>query len=122
MVIKLIDRAVMPQVDLADYPALFDFATQRGYWPHEVQLHWSACYAHQSVDDFDPERMKPDVLTKPILISEHHVILDGHHRWAAHRLTDSRLTAYRFPLPFQRAIGLLFDYPGTYRITERRGD
>lgn len=115
-----VPRPVMPQVDEAAYPALLAFAKA---WDIEVDLETgidpATLRAHQRIDPIRAAEMPPEVLAKPILVSLDGYILDGNHRWLAHVHLDAALTAYRIDLPFEAAIRLLFDFPGTYDLADK---
>lgn len=109
-----IHRDLMPQVDEADYPALFTWARERDVKVTKLQLHPGIVRPCQAVDQQLVRVMPQAVARKPILTSVEPFILDGHHRWAEHIKTGQLIHAVRFHLRWQDAIAFLFTFPRTY--------
>lgn len=116
-----VPRPIMPQVDEKDYPTLVSWLLHdKGV---DVTVNEAcdpaALRAHQRVDRFHAERLPPGVLDKPILVSGDSYVLDGNHRWWAHvHFGINPIPAIRILRPFEEAIGLLFEFPGTYALAD----
>lgn len=109
-----IPREVMPQVEVADYPDLLKFAESRGVQYFQEEYDPRVLHPHQKVSKILVNKMGPEVLTKPALVSVDMFILDGNHRWAAHVHYGSPIPVYRFALPFEDSIRFLFEFPKTF--------
>lgn len=108
-------RAEMPQIEATAIPALVVFArdcgvaVSRQWWPTE------ALSALQCADAFDAARFPRRQLDVPILCANDLTILDGHHRWQAHKhFKTGYCPIVRFDLTFTDAKSLLFRFPGVY--------
>lgn len=107
-----VPRPVMPQIDEADYPALHAFAATQGVSMDPCTLATDALRAHQRVDAIILREMPASVLSKPVLASGDLFILDGNHRWAAHKkLHLPQVAAIKVGLEFEEAIRFLLFLP-----------
>lgn len=111
-----IPRPEMPQIDEGDYPSFMSFLHQEGFTPETKSLPPSALRAHQRVEWGRVRSMPAQLLLKPILVSIDKYVLDGNHRWHACVLRRQEVRAMIIGLPFQEAIGLLFQFPKTYTL------
>lgn len=109
-----IPRELMPQVDEANYDALFAFASENGMAVRRVVFPPNSLRTHQRVNRDYAKSMIPPVRCKPILASAEPYVLDGNHRTASHRFEGSPVPAWQFDAPFDKAMQMLFAFPGTY--------
>ena len=110
-----VPRDVMPQIDWQDLPALVDFLPSTGVEVTRLSgLDPRQLIAHQRVDRRKALAIPAEALTKPVLVSSDHYILDGNHRWLAHALRRLPIDAWQLALPFDPALDALFRFPKTY--------
>lgn len=107
-----VPRPAMPQIDEADYPALFDFADAQGVHWGRVILPPQIIHPHQRVNVDKARHMDDATLAKPILVSVEPNVLDGNHRWYAHKERNTPVPCVQFALPFEDAVKFLFSFPG----------
>lgn len=109
-----IPRSEMPQVAESAYPALLDWLPSQGVAFRHCLVPPSRLRAHQEPDRFNPATFNPALLAKPCLVAEDWFILDGHHRWMAHKANGSDVPCLWLTEPFAKALPLLFTFPATY--------
>lgn len=110
-----VPREIMPQIDEVHLPALVKFALDRDVSVAFQAVDAHALRAHQRINLTHALSMPPEVLFKPLLVSSDGYVLDGNHRWWAHVHTDLAVApTIRIGLPFEAAVGLLFEFPETY--------
>ena len=113
---KWINRHDMPQVDEKDLPRLVaDSVSTCGCEFAVADPH--TLHAHQRVQHDKAVHMPRDVVAKPIVVSADGYILDGHHRWYAHKLSGDPLLTIRLALQFEEALDWLLKLPYTYKLT-----
>lgn len=111
-----VPRAVMPQIDEADEPDFIAFAESRGAVIVREVVHPGQLLSHQRVEISHAMNMNPEVLAKPALVSKEGYVLDGNHRWYAHKLQGTDMNVIRVMLEFEAAIELMFEFPKTYDL------
>lgn len=109
-----IPRAVMPQIDEADFDAFFAFIESKGVSFTSETFSPKELRAHQRVSMDKAKHMDEATLAKPVLVSRDHYVLDGNHRWTAHVLNGTDVPAYQIDLDFEASIELMFAFPKTY--------
>jgi hypothetical protein len=106
----------MPQIDEKDLPRLVaDSVSSCGCEFAVVDP--LTLHAHQRVQHDKAVHMPREVVAKPVVISEDGFILDGHHRWYAHKLSGDPLLAIRVQLEFEKALDWLLSLEYTYKLT-----
>lgn len=111
-----IPRTAMPQVDEKDLPELVALAYQSGHHPTFEVVFPKHLHAHQRVSHERALRMPEVVKRKPVLVSADGYVLDGNHRWYAHKAEGSPLNVIRVGLEFDAALVWLFSLPFTYHL------
>lgn len=109
----LVPRPLMPQVDEADYPALFQWAAWQGVAVREETIPAAHLKHHQAVNMRRVRTMPPDLLAKPLLVDRDGYVLDGNHRAAAHLLAGTPAPCCVFDAAFEEAIAVLETFAGT---------
>lgn len=119
----IVPRDMMPQVDEAAYPEMVSFIEQRGVDVLWTDLDPADVRPHQHVIANNARHIEenPSLLSKPILVSEELLILDGHHRWEAHLLARSPMPALVVLAPWGRAVDLLLGFPDSYTLAQVGG-
>lgn len=107
-----VPRPIMPQIDVADYPALMIFLFERNVLVKHVTCDPRTLRFHQRVSEKLVRRMSPEQEAKPILISSDLYVLDGNHREERHLEDGSECACIRLGLPFGEAIDILLAFPG----------
>lgn len=111
-----VPRKEMPQVDEEDLPELMKFLQGLPVPVDLKKFDPDQLKPHQKVDIDKVKAMtaKAAILAKPCLVSQDLYILDGNHRWWAHRELHTVVPAFVIGAPFEQAIGILFRFPKTY--------
>jgi len=92
-----VSRNEMPQFKGRDFSAFLSHLKASGVKTEELQIPASQLNPTQSelndekVDNLAQEIKEGSIKGKPIIISSDNYILDGHHRWAAHKQVNPRL-------------------------------
>ena len=111
-------RAQMPQVDEKDLTHLISEAFTNNHAPSLEVVDPMTLHAHQRINAARAKTMPVELRRKPVLVSKDDFILDGNHRWWAHRYNnDSPMNIIRLDLLFDAALEWLFTLPFVYRIT-----
>ena len=113
---RWIPRQNMPQVDEKDLPRLVADSFSLHGCTFEVVAP-TELHAHQRVSHARALSMPQQVMAKPIVISRDNYVLDGNHRWFAHKEHKLPLLAIRIDLPFDEALDWLLDLPYSYKLT-----
>ena len=113
-----IPRAVMPQVDEADYPALLEHLDRHGVAVNQTAYCPKDLRAHQRVSREHVMNMPPQVLDKPLLTSLDRYVLDGNHRWWGHCLNGSKCNVLEIEAEFEDAMRLLFSFPKVFTLEQ----
>ena len=109
-----VPRIDMPQIDATDMPGLFAFLKAQGVVVTRLcNMPVTAFHPRQKIIMDKAQRAGID-LSLPILAANDGTMLDGNHRWDAHKLAGTPLDAFQIGLPFEQAIKALFSYPKTY--------
>jgi hypothetical protein len=112
-----IPRREMPQVDEKDLPELVVASWQSGHHPSFEVVNPLDLHAHQRVNRTRALGMPENVKRKPVLVSLDNYVLDGNHRWYAHRMEETPMNVIRIGLSFEDALPWLFKQPFTYKLT-----
>lgn len=112
-----IPRKEMPQVDEVNLPELVALAFQSGHRPEFAVVEPHTLHAHQKVNHARALGMPETIKRKPVLVSADGFVLDGNHRWFAHKHDGSPLNIIRVGLSFDDALPWLFSLPFTYTLT-----
>jgi hypothetical protein len=109
-----IPRPEMPQIDEDKYPTLLKYLCDVGveysyrvYRPEQLQ-------AHQRINMGHVRDMPPEIYQKDVLISQDEYVLDGNHRWWAHKERDEVLGCLVIHAEFDQAMEILFGFPDVY--------
>jgi hypothetical protein len=111
-----VPRPVMPQVHRHDYPALREFAVERGCTVSEGIASPDVLKFRQRVEFAPGTVMSEKSFDKQILISSDLVILDGNHRAERHKQRGTPVSYIMLEKPFEEAIAILMAFPGTYTL------
>jgi hypothetical protein len=109
-----VPRAEMPQIDENDYPALLEFLSQQNIDYSYVVYRPEQLHAHQKVNMDRVHTMDKNTFQKDILISLDEYVIDGNHRWWAHKIAHKVLGTIRIHLEFEQAMEAIFKFPKTY--------
>jgi hypothetical protein len=110
-----ISRDDMPQVDKADMPNLFFWLHQHGIKVFGSEVNPDDIRGHQKVYRPIVKDMPDEALSKPILVSNDGIVVDGNHRWAAaHYRRKETMPAYVIDKDFDTALSLVKEYPKSY--------
>lgn len=113
----LISRSLMPQIDELDLPQLVALAVQSGHpVAFEVQRARDL-RSRQRVNHARALGMPRKVCLKPVITSSDGYIIDGNHRWFAHKQRKGFLNCICLGLTFDEALPWLFALPFVYRLT-----
>lgn len=105
----------MPQVDEVDLGGLIDWVHERGVQTVTKWVPPKSIRGHQKVDREKVRHIPACALSKSVLISKDHVVIDGNHRWMAHVHRDHQtMMVTEIELPFDEAIQLVRDFPKSY--------
>lgn len=105
-----VPRVAMPQID--DVPALLEYLDNLGVGWRRTNRNPDNLCPHQRVDTKHARTIPEEVLALPCLVAEDGFILDGHHRWAAHKMRGTLCPVIEVGAPFDDAIGMLLSFPG----------
>ena len=106
-----VPRRVMPQIEEADYPALFEYLEQNGVTTEPRLFHPDELSIHQQMERLSVAKMPLEVARKPVLASADLYVLDGNHRLEWHRLEGVMVDAIVLSASFAEAIELLCHFP-----------
>lgn len=111
---RCIPRDDMPQIDMADMPALFNYLRDKGMPVVFAYVPTMLLVPRQCVADIKPIPDR-EVLLKPILAARDRVILDGNSRWVTHKADHSPLVpCFLVGTPFATALPTVLKFPKTY--------
>jgi hypothetical protein len=116
-----IPREIMPQVDESAFDELFAFLSEHGITVSRTMAELDTIRPHQKVDHKRIHGLlsRSPLMAKPILVSSDGFIIDGHHRFEAHRQNgDSSLPVIRLSATFKDALPILFAFPKTWTVGE----
>jgi hypothetical protein len=113
-------RRTMPQVSSGDVQDFIAFAKTNKVSTTKQTVAASRLKATQSQFNRDKIQAFVDAIdsgtykTRPVLISADNYVVDGHHRWLAHRHTGMPVEVIRFDLEAKQLIDLMHEYPKSY--------
>lgn len=84
----MIPRHALPQIPKEKYREFVDFLKEKGVWVSArwmVTDHLTPVQSHVNREKVEKFKKDPSLTNQPIIISEDHFILDGHHRWIARK-------------------------------------
>lgn len=113
----LINRKFMPQIDEIQLVPLLTYLATVGVPCHFDTRPSSFLESHQAVDEtkVDGIMENQEALSKPLLVAEHGMILDGNHRGAAHKkLGTKKVPVIIVPLAYEDALLALSEAPESY--------
>lgn len=121
-----LSRDQLPQIKRDDHPDFLQFLWGKGVQHTTTDLPVSALKPSQHSIDLGKVTgllsNPSDTLTNPLLVSQDHYILDGHHSHAALKALDPNMfvTAHVFHAPIHELIAHAHEFPGstTKSITE----
>jgi hypothetical protein len=109
-----IERKDMPQVPKVEYQDFVDYARYHGIRVDEkVGMNPKELLPVQSTfkDKTAKELIKITDMTRPIIISKDHYVIDGHHRWIVGQIQDmKKVTCTIINLNVDAALKLMGDY------------
>lgn len=108
-----VPRPDMPQIGPDDGPALIEWLAWLGVAVDDVWLDPSRLHFRQHVSAERIAAMPAWAYESPIWISAEGDVLDGNHRAMAHKQRGELCRCLRLPVPFARALRLLFTFAGT---------
>lgn len=116
-----VPRKKMPQIDEKDLPHLVKFTLDAGHDVTFEQVKPDHLRAHQRVNHTLAKSISGAGLLKPALVSFDDYVLDGNHRWWAHKYQhDPLMNVIRLGLPFDKALDFLFTFPATFAYGDGR--
>ena len=119
-----IEREKLPQILQKDLPQFINFLKHEGV---NVTLgRVNPNKLHPLQNELNVDKVKalssklPEIKDQPLLISKEGMIIDGHHRWAALRESDTPAMVIKINLPLSEAVFKIkeFDKSFSREITE----
>lgn len=108
-------RELMPQIDLADYPAFVSFCEANGVGVRPTILPPHVLRTIQCNGPWQEKLVKETTLAKPILTTADRFIIDGNTRWRSHiKLQSLAVPCYVIELSLIDAIRFVHTFPLAY--------
>lgn len=115
-----IPRHEMPQIESRYIPEFLDFLIMNKIRNHKEKVRVKDLLPTQK--SYNAEKVESmlkqdyDVLTKPVIVSSDHFILDGHHRYSALLLCnpDAKIEAYRVHANIDKLLEMAHNFPRTF--------
>ena len=108
-----VPRIFMPQIGPDDGPKLLRYFIKMGVGFQFDHVDAKELKPHQHVNLKRVHTMPAWALAKFCLVSDDGFILDGHHRWFAHKQLGTPVPVIRMAVPFTEAISILQAFPDT---------
>lgn len=115
-----ISRKDMPQIDSKDMKHFLNHlkdqdinVDNKEISPHELtatQHHFNKEKIKSMIDDLNNDKLK----SSPILTSKDDYVIDGHHRWLAHKNINKPIEVNKIDLPVDELVDLMHDYERSY--------
>ena len=104
-------RPLMPQVSDKAYPQLIAWCARNGLTVSCGSVSLACLKPHQRIDKAKAQAIPPQVLDIPLLVSCDGYILDGNHRYLAHKLQGkATVRVIQLGAAFDEAIADLFRF------------
>lgn len=114
----LIPRALMPQINEADYPELFAWLEAQSVGVEQDIFHPDELRLHQRMDRHSLRAMPLAIEREPILVSRDLYVIDGNHREERHKEDGRMLSAFVIDRDFAEAVMLVRAFPRAYEIAD----
>lgn len=113
-----VSRRQMPQIDEKDIAKLLVFVGRAGYGIRAGETLPTQFISHQAVDPVKVDRMKDEVLAKPVICTKAYEIIDGNHRLQAHHIRETIVPYIMLDMTFVEALDLLTVFPFAYELND----
>lgn len=109
-------RTAMPQISEHDVPELLAFLGALGIGFSAGNMNPLLCLAHQAIDREKAMGIPVDKLSKPVLLSGDHFIIDGDHHWYRCIADKRHMPFIRIEMDFVEAVAKIFTFPKTTKV------
>jgi hypothetical protein len=116
-----INRKDMPQIDSEDTLDFVNFAKKQGFNATNKKIDPNKLRATQNQFQVGKIKSLVDKIesgeydNKIILVSKDNRVMDGHHRWLAHKELGKDIAVKQFDLTASKLFDLMHDYPKSYK-------
>jgi hypothetical protein len=110
----IVSRADMPQINERDIPALLAYLGTLSVTFSAGVIDPLKVRAHQAIDVDKAMAIPPKILTKPVLMSQEPVIIDGDHRWYRHCVDKTQMPYIQIEAEWHVCLKYIFAFPQTY--------
>lgn len=115
-----IDRKEMPQIDGKHTSDFISYLKKNGVSSSKKKLNPNKLKATQH--QFHKEKIqslmdymdKGNYDDKPILVSKDNYVMDGHHRWLAHKNVSKDIGVHHISMKAKDLIDMMHEYPKSY--------
>lgn len=117
---KSIDRKDMPQIDGKHHKDFLSYLKSRGVSHKQKTVDPETLKATQHQFHKGKIQSLVDYINsgkydnKPILVSSDNRVMDGHHRWLAHKNTGNKIEVYHIDVASKDLLNMMHDYPKSY--------
>lgn len=116
---KCRERKFMPQLDITNYGEFLSFCETRGVKYQRLMLPPHSMKSIQCIGPWYSAPITEAILSKPVILSAEHIVMDGNTRWHMHvRANSLAIPSYRLALDFVSALHFMLEFPKAYTYAQ----